>query len=247
MNELVSIVIAIYNGEKFLRETIDSLLNQTYKKIEIIVVVNCTNDETIKILESYEDERIKIFETNICQLAFNLNYGILQSKGKYIARIDADDIAINTRIEKQLEIIKNNNYDIVGSNIIYIDETGKEIDFKKYNENDSDIRKDVYFKSPIAHPSVMYKKDIILKNNGYLNGRVSEDYDLWIRLMRNKDIKFYNIQESLLLYRIHNNQSKGNKLAYCEVTSYMLREMLYQKSFKYFIGLIFNILKTIFK
>lgn len=247
MNELVSIVIAIYNGEKFLKETIDSLVNQTYKNIEIIVVVNCTNDDTIKILESYEDERIKIFETNICQLAFNLNYGLMQSKGAYVVRIDADDIAINTRIEKQLEIIKNKNYDIVGSNIIYINESGNEIGTQKYNEKDHDIRKAIYFKCPIAHPSVMYKKNVILKHSGYLNGKVSEDYDLWIRLMRDKNVKFYNIQESLLLYRIHYNQSKGNKLAYCEVTSYMLREMLYQKSIKYFFGLILNIFKTIVK
>lgn len=247
MNELVSIVLAIYNGEKFLRETIESLLNQTYKNIEIIVVVNCTNDNTLNILKSYNDERIKIFETNICQLAFNLNYGLLQSKGAYIARIDSDDIAINTRIEKQLEIIKNKNCDIVGSNIIYINEAGDKIGIQKYSEKDNDIRKAIYFTSPIAHPSVMYKKDVILKHSGYLNGKVSEDYDLWIRLMRDKNIKFYNIQESLLLYRIHDNQSKGNKLAYCEVTSYMLREMLYQKSIKYFFGLIINIFKTIFR
>ena len=171
----------------------------------------------------------------------------MHSKGEYIARIDADDIAINTRIEKQLEIIKNKNYDIVGSNIIYINESGNEIGTQKYNEKDHDIRKVIYFKSPIAHPSVMYKKNVILKHSGYLNGKVSEDYDLWIRLMRDKNIKFYNIQESLLLYRIHDNQSKGNKLAYCEVTSYMLREMLYQKSIKYFFGLIINSFKTIFR
>lgn len=247
MNELVSIVLAIYNGKKFLKETIDSLLNQTHENIEIIVVVNCTNDDTIKILESYEDERIKIFETNICQLAFNLNYGLLQSKGTYIVRIDSDDVAEPQRLEKQLKVLTEGDFDIVGSNLTYINENSLEIGEKKYPESDSKIRKTILYSSPLAHPSVIYKKSSVLKVGGYMNGKVSEDYDLWLRMMRDKTMKFYNIQENLTKYRIHSDQAKGNKLAYYEICGYMIREALYQKSFKYVIGFFVFLLKGLIK
>jgi len=244
---MVSFLICIYNGQKYIRETIASLLQQTYEDFEILIVVNCTNDLTIKILKEFKDERIRIFETNICQLAFNLNYGLLQSRGDYIARIDADDIAVENRLEKQLKVLQTGKYDVIGTNIQLINENGKEIGEKKYPEFNNKIRRTIIFASPLAHPSTMYKKDVILKYGGYLNGKVSEDYDLWLRLMRDKSIKFYNIQENLIKYRIHSNQAKGNKMAYYEIAGYMIREALYQKSIKYFIGFCIYIIKSIIK
>jgi len=244
---LISVLIAVYNGELYIKNTIQSILNQTYTNFELIIVVNCSNDSTKEILDEFDDERIKIYETNICQLAFNLNYALLKAKGEYIARIDADDIAMVNRLEKQLEVLKKENYDVVGSNIQLINEDGKEIGEKKYPEFNSKIRRNIVFGSPLAHPSVMYKKDIILKYGAYLNGKASEDYDLWLRLMRDKNIKFYNIQEKLIKYRIHASQTKGDKLAYNEIAGYMIREALYQKSLKYFIGFCVYIIKSLLK
>lgn len=243
----ISVIIAIYNGQKYIKETIESVLNQSYKNFEILVVVNCSNDETIEILKSFDDNRMKIFETNICQLNFNLNYALLQSSGEYIARIDADDIAVYDRFEKQVECIQKYNYDVVGSNIEYMDEDSKFIGYKKCPETNERIRNYIYYKGTIVHPSVMFKKISILKYSGYMGGKVSEDYDLWLRLMRDNSIKFYNIQENLTKYRIHSSQSKGNKYAYAEVAGYFLREMLYLKSFKCFIGCLVYIGKYILK
>ena len=243
----ISVIIAIYNGQKYIKETIASVLNQSYKNFEIIAVVNCSNDETIEILKSFNDNRMKIFETNICQLNFNLNYALLQSSGEYIARIDADDIAVYDRFEKQVECIQKYNYDVVGSNIEYVDEESKTIGLKNYPEKDEEIRKAIYYKSVIAHPSVMYRKEVILNVSGYMNGKMSEDYDLWIRLMRDKSIKFYNIQENLTKYRIHVAQTKGNNYAYAEIAGYFLREAISQKSLKSFFGCIVYILKALFK
>lgn len=243
----ISVIIAIYNGQQYIKETIESILNQSYKNFEIIAVVNCSNDETIKILKSFDDDRMKIFETNICQLNFNLNYALLQSSGEYIARIDADDIAVYDRFEKQVECIQKYNFDVVGSNIEYIDEESKTINFKNYPVTDEEIRRVIYFKSVIAHPSVMYKKEVILNVGGYMNGKMSEDYDLWIRLMRDKSVKFYNIQANLTRYRIHLMQEKGNKYAYAEIAGYMLREAIDKKSLKYFLGSMVYILKALFK
>ena len=243
----ISIIIGVHNGELYLKDTVKSILKQTYTNFELIIVVNCSSDSTKEILDEFNDERIKIYETNICQLSFNLNYGLLKAKGEYIARIDADDIAIANRLEKQLKVLKTGNYDVVGSNIELINEDDVLIGEKKYPEFNKEIRKNIFFASPLAHPSVMYKRSVILEVAGYMNGRVSEDYDLWLRLMRDKNIKFYNIQEQLIKYSIHSNQAKGDKLAYYEIAGYMIREALYQKSLKYFIGFCVYIMKSFLK
>jgi hypothetical protein len=128
-----------------------------------------------------------------------------------------------------------------------IDKNSSTIGEKKYPENNNEIRKQIFYSSPLAHPSVMYKKKIVLQNGGYLNGKMSEDYDLWIRLMRDKNIKFYNIQENLTKYRIHSNQAKGNKLAYYEICGYMMRETLHQRSFKFFLGFLIYLFKALIK
>lgn len=245
MKSLISVILAVCNGERFLKEMIDSLINQTYKNIEIIVVVNCSQDTTLKILQDYDDERIRIYETNICQLNFNLNYALSHAKGEYIVRIDADDIAVPERFSKQ--IIYMDKYDIVGSNIMYIDEGSNTIGCKNYPENNKEIRKKIYYKSVIAHPSVMIKKEILLKNSGYMGGKVSEDYDLWLRLMRDPSIQFHNIQENLTLYRIHSKQARGNKYAYAEIAGYFLREALHLKSFKAFIGCLVYTIKMLIR
>lgn len=244
---MITILICIYNGEKYIQETLNSILNQSYQDFEVVVVLNCTNDRTIEKIKNINDSRIKIFETNICQLAFNLNYGLLKSNGDYIVRIDADDIAEPERLEKQLKILQEGKFDVVGSNLTYIDENSLIIGQKKYPETDNEIHKKIFYKNPFAHPSIMYKKTSVLKVGGYLNGKVSEDYDLWLRLMRDKNIKFYNIQENLTRYRIHSNQVKGNKLAYYEICGYMIREALYQKSFRYVIGFFVYLLKGLLK
>jgi O86/O127-antigen biosynthesis beta-1,3-galactosyltransferase len=243
----VSIVIAAYNAEKYILSTMTSILEQTYNSFEIIVVVNCSDDKTLGILHGIKDDRIKIFQTDICQLAFNLNYGLLKSCGEYIVRIDADDIAVENRIQQQLEVAQKHGYDVIGSNIIYIDENSQYIGEKFLPEKDADIRKQLWYSNPFVHPSMMYKKSVVMKIGGYLNGRMSEDYDLWLRLSRDKNIKFYNIQKSLTQYRIHDAQVRGNKRAYAEVAGFMLREALFQKSLKFFLGTIVHITKYFLK
>ena len=244
---LISVLIGVHNGEQYIKKTIESIISQTHQNFEIIVILNCSSDKTAAILENFKDNRIIIYKTNICQLAFNLNFGLMHAKGDYIARIDSDDVAEPIRLAKQLNYILNNNIDVIGSNIELIDENDKVIGNKYYPEKDLDIRKKIYYANPLAHPSIMYKKSVILKNSGYMNGKVSEDYDLWIRLMRDKSIKFYNIQENLTKYRIHTNQARGNKLAYYEICGYMIRESLYQKSFKFLIGFFISIFKGFVK
>lgn len=245
MLKLVSIILAVQNGEKYIAETISSLINQTFQDFELIIIVNCSTDNTISIVKSFTDQRIKLVETNICQLSFNLNYGLNLAIGKYIARIDADDIAHPKRIEKQIEILNKFDYDVIGSNIDLINSKGDYINTITFPETNKSIRRKILYRSVLAHPTVLIKKDILLANSGYLGGQYAQDYDLWLRLMRDKKIQFYNIQESLLQYRIHSNQTKGNKNSYAEVAGYMLKESIYSKKITYIIGAFIYYFKSV--
>ncbi|MDC1509788.1 glycosyltransferase [Oceanospirillaceae bacterium] len=247
MKPEITILIATANAENFIGRTMESLLSQSFVNFEIVVVINCVSDQTVSILKKFDDARIRLFETNICQLAFNLNYGLMMARGDYIARIDSDDVAAYDRLKIQLNVINSNDFDVVGSNVNYIDENDKAIGRKSYPKNNYEIRKKILYSNPISHPSVMYKKNTILGVGGYMNGLVSEDYDLWIRLMRDKSVKFHNIQIELTSYRIHKAQSMGNRLAYAEVSGYFVRELIYQKSLRFLGGFFVSLVKAIFK
>jgi O86/O127-antigen biosynthesis beta-1,3-galactosyltransferase len=241
----ISIILCVNNGENYISRTIESILSQTYYDFELLIILNCSSDNTENIISKFKDERIHVYKTNIEQLSFNLNYGLNLARGKYIARIDADDIAVPVRLEKQIQIIENNDYDIVGSNVDCINENGEYLNQISFPETNKKIRKSIVFKSVLAHPSILIKKDVLLSVSGYLGGRYAQDYDLWLRLMRNKDIQFYNIQEPLLKYRIHSEQTKGNRNAYAEVAGYFLKESFYTGNLKYILSAIIYSVKAL--
>ncbi len=244
---LISILLCVKDGDLYIKKTLKSILEQTYTNFELIIVVNCSTDNTLEIINSFDDERIKVYESNICQLSFNLNLALSKATGMYIARIDADDIAMPERLEKQVKCIEENHYDVVGSNIEYINENGTVIGNKIYPESNEDIRNKIFYKAVLVHPSILSKKDLFLKNGGYLGGKFAQDYDMWLRIMRDKSIQFYNIQEPLLQYRLHTTQTKGNPYSFAEVAGYLLKESIYSKSFKYFIGAVIYYLKALIK
>lgn len=125
----VSVVMSVYNGEKYLPETIDSILNQTFKDFEFIIINDGSTDKTAKILTSYDDPRIRIFNQENMGLTKSLNRAISLAKGEYIARMDADDISYPERLKKQVDYLnKNPDIGLVGSKYIRIDKRGRKID-----------------------------------------------------------------------------------------------------------------------
>ena len=216
MTDLISVILPIFNGEKYLKESMDSLISQTYNEIEILCFDDGSSDNTLNILKDYErrDKRIKIFHRkNDLKKGFNkgvattLNELIKYSKGSYIARMDADDICDLRRIELQYKQMKESNSDLCGSNIELIDENSESLNMeKKYPINHEEIREGLAFYCCLAHPTILIKKESIFheKNNVY-NNRSFQDYDLWMRLM-SKGLIFENIDSCLLKYRLHKNQ-----------------------------------------
>lgn len=210
-NRLISIITTVYNAEKYLHELISSIIDQTYSNFEFIVVDDCSTDNSYSILKKYQkqDSRIKLIknEHNHKQ-AYSRNLAINMANGKYIAFIDADDIAHLNRLQIQLNFIEQNpDVDVCGS--YYYLFNGNNFKFKQtppitHDEIECHMR---LFGNCIAFPSVMLKTDIIKEfmfNEKMLGN--AEDYELWIRMLDN-NVKFYNIPEYLLYYRIHNSQS----------------------------------------
>ena len=240
----VSVIMAINKYTPYLEDAINSILEQEYKDFEFIIVANCCEMSLINYLNTFKDPRIRIFVSDICQLSYNLNLAIGKATGELVARMDADDVSLPGRLSQQVLYMRNNrNIDVLGSSYEIIDAEGAILGQCEKPVTNSKIRAQLFFKNPLCHPSVMYKRSTILKVGGYLGGRVSEDYGLWLRLARDPLVIFENTREALLEYRIHENQSKGDLLAYEEVSGLILTELLRRPTLLSFMGFGFSITK----
>ena len=200
----ISVLLPVYNCEKYIFEAVESILNQTYTHFELLIIDDCSTDATLQICKSFQDDRIVIIEKEKNSGYTNsLNYGISIAKGKYIARMDGDDISLPERFKKQVTFLEANE-DVVlcGTWLGIIGSTN----VIKLPENHTDIKLGLLKGNCMAHPSVMIKKQIL--NELYVVYDIlkepAEDYDLWVRLLAIG--KLHNLKEVLLNYRVHNMQ-----------------------------------------
>lgn len=204
----VSIILPAYNAEKYISKSIKSVLNQSYKNLEIIILNDGSIDNTENLILKFTDSRIKyIKNSSNLGLIETLNRGFLLASGNYIARIDADDIAHPKRIELQVVFLqKLGTPGIVGSNAIIIDAHNNIIKIPRKVHLDAAENFWVKFrKNPILHPTVMISKEIVLAFNPFYHSQDKhvEDYAAWLRI--NKKFPIYNISRPLLFYRMHDS------------------------------------------
>ena len=198
------------NAAKYISQSIISILSQTYSEIELIIFNDNSNDNTKEIINDFKknDNRISLIDS--CEsvgISFALNTAIYQAKGKYIARMDADDIANESRIEKQKNFMETNNLDVCGSQITFFNSDSfrffSNLDLPIENEL---IKYSMLFINPFAHPTIFGKRDFFV-NNPYISKFDGvEDFELWSRFINNSFIKFANYPFSLLNYRVHDSQ-----------------------------------------
>ena len=202
----ITVLMPVYNGEKYLTEAIESILNQTNSDFEFIIIDDNSTDGTAGILKRYlqKDNRIRLFNMLNQGLATSLNYGLELAQGKYIARMDSDDISMPERLEKQAMFMDKNPY--IGVCGTWIKIFGERNYIKKYPQTHEEIWSRLLFECPLAHPTVMIRKDMLIKNNLYydINCKHNEDYELWTRVSNIS--RMANIPEGLLKYRLHNKQ-----------------------------------------
>ncbi len=204
----VSVIMSVYNGERFLNDAIDSILCQTFSDFEFVIVDDKSIDNTNNILREYskKDERIKIIKNseNI-GLTKSLNKAIKQSKGTYIARIDADDISEPKRLEKQVRFMDDSSGVVLcGSLGWIIDGKGKKIKEKNLKTDYSDIKKSLLFNNQFIHSSLFIRKDILDEEGLYNeNFKKSQDYELVLRLA--SKYKIVNLPDRLIRWRMNYN------------------------------------------
>jgi len=201
---MISVIMPVFNGEKYLNEAIDSILAQSYRNFEFIILNDGSADKTEEIILSYSDPRI-VYIKNQQNLGIvdTLNKGIELAKGKYIARMDADDISLPNRFEHQLEFLENNReVGLVGSYFKTIEQNPRVITKPTSHEK---IGSSLMFHCTFGHPTIMYRRSIIAEHNiCYPTIDHVEDYGFYIKLL--SVTKMANLSESLLLYRIHEQQ-----------------------------------------
>lgn len=202
---LISVIIPVYNGNGYLPAAIDSILSQTYHNLEVIAIDDGSTDNSYEILQKYAkiDSRISIYrnQKNL-NIAHTLNWGIKLAKGQFIARMDADDISLPHRLQKQLHfLLKNPQVVIVGGQVKTIDVAGKALGRKLFPKTDKQIREALYTSNPIQHPTALINRFLIPKNFSWYDPSLppAEDYDLFFRLA--KYGQFHNLPCFVLKYR----------------------------------------------
>jgi len=200
-NPEISVVMPVYNSEKFLTEAIESILNQTYKNFELLIVYDNSSDNSLSIIKKFQenDTRISLISGDKEGISGALNKGIELAKGKYIARMDSDDISISTRFEKQISHMQKLGLDICGGHSLLIDGNGKINGIGIMPRSHELCGLSMMFMVPFPHPSVMILKSFLMNNSLKYIGKY-EDFDLWTRMFT-LGAKFGNIDDIVIHYR----------------------------------------------
>lgn len=206
----ITVLMTVFNGKKYLKECMDSVLSQAFKDFEFLIVDDCSTDDSKELIKSYKDDRIRLIENkeNLGQVK-SLNIGIEHAMGEYIARMDQDDVMIKNRLKRQLDFLnKNKNISVVGAWGELIDENG--VVFKKYIcpiKNEEMIGRVLCGWNSLMHMSVIFKKDAVISVGKYNESfSFAEDHDLWVRLLL-KGHKLANIPKFLIKCRFHKETS----------------------------------------
>lgn len=206
MTPAVSVLMPVYNSERFLREALESVIGQSLTSFELIVIDDGSTDGSASILKTYRDHRIKVIRHSVNQgLSSALNRGLEVCVGEFIARMDADDVAMPNRLARQVGFLQEHpETGVTGSFCEVIDSGGLRIGTMSLPVTDLAIRWSSLLASPFAHPSTMIRRDVLERHQLRFDPTllVAADYDLWTRLLRYT--RGANLDEPLLRYRIHN-------------------------------------------
>ncbi|MCG5510343.1 glycosyltransferase family 2 protein [Ectothiorhodospira lacustris] len=202
---LVSVVMSVYNAGPYLGEAVESILRQTFRDFEFIIINDGSTDGSLELLDYYAglDKRIRLVHQHNQGIPAALNRGIDLAKGGYIARMDADDISLPERLEKQYAFLESHpQVAVLGSQIDSIDHAGLQIDRKWALPSSAGlVAWRMLFRTSVAHPTVMMRSDVVRKFNGYsLACRVSQDHELWTRMI--SSCRIQNHQDVLLKRRV---------------------------------------------
>lgn len=202
---MVTVLMPVYNGERYLRDAVESILNQTFKDFELLIINDGSSDGSRDIIKSYNDKRIRFVENEKnLNLIATLNRGLDLVRGKYVARMDHDDTSLPDRLAEQVAFLERNPDIGACGTYVRIFRPGFKMTVR-YPTDPDGIKVRLLFRTPFAHPTVMMRMDLIRKYHLYYDPDYlhAEDYELWYRF--NKIVPLANIPKVLLNYRLHNS------------------------------------------
>lgn len=228
---LFSVILCVHRNQPYLADAVQSVLNQSDPDFEFLIGANACDDVLMNVLHDLvgKDDRVRIFRTDIGQLAFNLNLLADQARGEYLVRMDSDDISEPHRIAVLREALGKQPLDVLGSWVSLINTNGDIFGEMRLPCEHQAIVHALPWRTVFCHPAVAIRRAYLLKLRGYLGGFVSEDSDLWLRAVLAGG-RLGNLPQVLLRYRLHPEQSTISGRGYSEVAAHWLRELLVQPS-----------------
>lgn len=201
-----SVIMPVYNAELYLSDSIKSILTQTFEDFEFIIVDDGSTDKSVDIIHSFQDKRILLYRNDKnCGIIESLNKGLNIAKGEFICRMDADDIAVNTRLEKQIKFLQTHQLiSLIGSQANLIDGKGQIVGEEIVPQFTKDINRTKFNHNPFIHAAVVFRRTLVDRYGMYDSRRKhTEDYDLWLRYTKYEN--GFNLADKLVFRRIHSN------------------------------------------
>lgn len=233
----ISVVMSVYNGQIYLPTAIESILSQTFADFEFIIVDDGSIDNSLDIIREYsvKDGRISIvINMENIGLAMSLNKGINLAQGKYIARMDADDISVSDRFAKQTAFLENNTKVFaLGGSVIYMDEGGKLGRLGKYPLRPEQIKWYRYFGNPLSHPSVMFRRELFSEYGIQYDEMLetTQDFRLWMQISQKFQIA--NLPDVLIHYRQHDKAISQIRQSVQSQNNFLIRKEMFNKALKF--------------
>jgi glycosyltransferase involved in cell wall biosynthesis len=224
----VSWVLCSHVANEQLKHAVQSCLDQTFTDFELLLVANGKSaTEVAEAANAWfgHDERLRVLTTEVRQLPFSLSLGLYHARASLVARMDSDDLAKPDRLDRQVNFMRTHpRVAVLGSCYEVIDATGRVKSTVHVPLEDASIRRALHTRNPMCHPSVMFRRSVVLHAGGYVGGLQAEDYDLWIRLAADPTVKFANLSEVCLSYReVGVGHARAARAAYASVAGAQLR------------------------
>ena len=229
---LVSVIMPVYNGEKYLAEAIESILAQTFTDFEFIVVDDASQDRSREIIDAYRarDKRIRLIalECNVGG-ADTRNRALVSASGEFVAMMDCDDVCLPERLQMQVKrLLRDSTIGVLGAGAQAVDARLRPIHAFDLPQGHALIMTNIFIASFLIHPTVMMRRDLLGAVGGYERGRrTAYDTELWSRLMWRT--RFANLPETLLLYRRHEAQTHTNRDAALTVQAWEVRARMLER------------------
>ena len=210
---LISVIMAAYNAEQTIAQAIKSVLMQTYKNLELIIVDDCSTDDTISVISSFKDERIRLIRNEKNSgVSYTRQRAAKNANGRWIAVLDSDDAWANTKLELQANVQMETNASLLFTGSAFMNAYGEKIGWELHVPPEIDYRK-LLKQNLISNSSVLVKKALYLKyiNSDKNSDLAHEEFVCWLRMLKDGYIA-YGIDQPLLIYRLSGNSKSGNKL-----------------------------------